>query len=37
MQLLPEADYAPEALQRYTANEVEKYREVIRSAKIEPQ
>jgi len=37
MQLLPEADYAPDALQRYTANEVEKYREVIRSAKIEPQ
>jgi tripartite-type tricarboxylate transporter receptor subunit TctC len=37
MQLLPEADYAPDALQRYTANEVEKYREVIRSARIEPQ
>lgn len=37
MQLLPESDYAPGALQRYTVSEVEKYREVIRAAKIEPQ
>ncbi len=37
MQLLSETDYTPDALQRHTANEVEKYREVIRAAKIEPQ
>jgi len=37
MQLLPEADYSPDALQKYTASEIEKYREVIRAAKIEPQ
>ena len=37
MQLLPEADYSPEALQKYTEREIDKYREVIRAAKIEPQ
>jgi tripartite-type tricarboxylate transporter receptor subunit TctC len=37
MQLLPEADYSPDALQKYTVNEIEKYRDVIRAAKIEPQ
>ena len=37
MQLLPEADYSPDALQKYTANEIDKYRDVIRAAKIEPQ
>jgi tripartite-type tricarboxylate transporter receptor subunit TctC len=37
MQLLPEADYSPDALQKYTVNEIDKYREVIRAAKIEPQ
>jgi len=37
MQLLAEADYSPDAFQHYTANEIEKYREVIRAAKIEPQ
>ncbi len=37
MQLLPDADSSPDALQKYTAAEVEKYREVIRAAKIAPQ
>ena len=37
MQLLPESDYAPDALQKYTATEIDKYRDVIRAAKIEPQ
>ena len=37
MQLLPEADYSPDALQKYTVNEIDKYRDVIRAAKIEPQ
>jgi tripartite-type tricarboxylate transporter receptor subunit TctC len=37
LQLLPEPDYAPGALQKYTASEIDKYREVIRAAKIEAQ
>jgi tripartite-type tricarboxylate transporter receptor subunit TctC len=37
MQLLAEADYSTDAFQNFTANEIEKYREVIRAAKIEPQ
>jgi len=37
MQLLPESDYGPDALQKHTASEIDKYREVIRAAKIEPQ
>jgi tripartite-type tricarboxylate transporter receptor subunit TctC len=37
MQLLTPAEYAPEALQRFTESEVRKYAEVIREAKIPPQ
>lgn len=37
MQLLPQADYGPDALQRHTAAAVDQYREVIRAAKIQPQ
>jgi len=37
MQLLPESDYGPDALQKRTASEIDKYRDVIRAAKIEPQ
>lgn len=37
MQLLPEGDYSPDALQKYTASEIDKYRDVIRAARIEPQ
>ena len=37
MQLLAEGDYSPDAFQQFTANEIEKYREVILAAKIEPQ
>jgi tripartite-type tricarboxylate transporter receptor subunit TctC len=37
MQLLPEAEYGTDVFQKHTADEIEKYREVIRAAKIEPQ
>jgi tripartite-type tricarboxylate transporter receptor subunit TctC len=38
LQLLPdEGQYAPDAFSKHTAAEVEKYREVIRAAKIQPQ
>jgi tripartite-type tricarboxylate transporter receptor subunit TctC len=37
MQMLAAADYAPEALQKFTEAEVRKYADVIREAKIPPQ
>jgi hypothetical protein len=37
MQLLAEADYSPDVFQYFTATKIEKYREVICAAKIEPQ
>lgn len=37
MQLLPEDAYGPDTFLKYTQSEIDKYREVIRAAKIEPQ
>lgn len=37
MQLLPESDYAPDVFAKHTVDEIEKYREVIRAANIQPQ